>query len=67
MLERHVEYTGSAVAARILASWSESAPVFVKVMPRDYKRALDAEARAASVTRLTIHDVIEANGVAAHG
>ena len=67
MLERHVEYTGSAVASRILASWSESAAMFVKVMPRDYKRALETEARAASVTRLTIHEVIEANGVAANG
>jgi glutamate synthase (ferredoxin) len=67
MLERHVGYTGSGPAARILASWGESAAMFVKVMPRDYKRALDADARASSGTRLTIRDVIEANGVAANG
>jgi len=67
MLERHVEYTGSGLAARILAGWSESVAMFVKVMPRDYKRALEADARAASGTRLTIHEVIEANGVAANG
>jgi glutamate synthase (NADPH/NADH) large chain len=67
MLERHLEYTGSQPAARILESWSQSVVMFVKVMPRDFKRALDAGARAAAGTRLTIHEVIEANGVAANG
>ena len=67
MLERHVEYTGSASAARILSDWSESVGMFVKVMPRDYKRALEADARAASPTRLTINQVVEATGVAVNG
>jgi glutamate synthase (ferredoxin) len=46
LLGRHVRYTGSAVAERILADWTAMQPRFVKVMPRDYKRALAAMQRA---------------------
>ncbi|MBI2553310.1 MAG: glutamate synthase subunit alpha, partial [Candidatus Rokubacteria bacterium] len=46
LLRRHVRYTRSAVAERILARWGKMQPRFVKVMPRDYKRALDAMKRA---------------------
>ena len=42
MIEKHVEYTKSAKGARVLANWEEMVPVFVKVMPRDYKRVLQA-------------------------
>ena len=45
MIERHARYTGSTVAARILDEWSEMVPQFVKVFPKDYKRALEAEKR----------------------
>jgi glutamate synthase domain-containing protein 3 len=34
------------VAARLLADWAAAQPRFVKVMPRDYKRALAAMRRA---------------------
>uniref|UniRef100_UPI002ADD9C28 GltB/FmdC/FwdC-like GXGXG domain-containing protein n=1 Tax=Tepidiforma sp. TaxID=2682230 RepID=UPI002ADD9C28 len=47
LLERHVEYTGSTVAARLLEHWDESVKKFVKVMPVDYRRALQ-ELRAQS-------------------
>jgi glutamate synthase (NADPH) large chain len=40
MLRRHCEYTDSAVAARILGDWEELSRCFVRVMPRDYKKAL---------------------------
>jgi glutamate synthase (NADPH/NADH) large chain len=40
MLELHREYTGSAVAAKILDDWPMSLQHFVKVMPTDYKRVL---------------------------
>jgi glutamate synthase (ferredoxin) len=46
LLRRHVRYTGSAVAQRILEGWAAAQLRFVKVMPRDYKRALLAMARA---------------------
>ena len=45
MIQRHFEYTDSSVAARILADWAAYAPKFVRVMPRDYKRMLQAFAR----------------------
>jgi glutamate synthase (ferredoxin) len=48
---RHVRYTGSTYAADLLASWAETESRFVKVMPRDYKRVLQAEARARSEHR----------------
>jgi glutamate synthase (NADPH/NADH) large chain len=40
LIERHRHYTGSARAARILANWAVYLPLFVKVMPVDYRRAL---------------------------
>jgi glutamate synthase (NADPH/NADH) large chain len=40
LVHRHRELTGSALAARILTSWTVAAPRFRKVMPRDYRRVL---------------------------
>ncbi len=40
MIERHRNYTGSPKAAEILSKWDEMLPRFIKVMPKDYKRAL---------------------------
>ena len=39
-LEKHVNYTNSLYAARILERWEETLPLFVKVMPLDYRLAL---------------------------
>jgi glutamate synthase domain-containing protein 3 len=47
LLEEHLETTGSANAARVLDAWDEMLPKFVKVMPRDYKRALAERMRSA--------------------
>jgi glutamate synthase (ferredoxin) len=46
LLRRHLRYTDSTVAAGILDDWAAVQPRFVKVMPRDYKRALAAMRRA---------------------
>ncbi len=46
LLRRHGRYTQSARAERILANWEAVQPKFVKVTPRDYKRALNAMKRA---------------------
>jgi glutamate synthase (NADPH) large chain len=40
MIEKHLDYTGSTSAKEILAGWKENLSKFIKVMPRDYKRAL---------------------------
>ena len=46
LLFRHHAETGSTVAERLLASWDADAGHFVKVMPTDYKRVLEAAAAA---------------------
>jgi glutamate synthase (ferredoxin) len=48
MIARHVEYTGSALAQRVLDNWRQLAPKFVKVMPKDYKRVLQAMKEVAA-------------------
>ncbi|MGN6500489.1 MAG: glutamate synthase-related protein, partial [Tsuneonella sp.] len=40
LIERHKLHTGSARAAEILDNWDTALSRFVKVMPRDYSRAL---------------------------
>ena len=40
LVEKHVAYTGSTRGAAILANWDRQLPLFVKVMPKDYKRML---------------------------
>jgi glutamate synthase (NADPH/NADH) large chain len=51
LVERHLLYTGSVRAGEILDNWDESLRFFVKVMPRDYRRALTdmAAERAGAV------------------
>src|SRR5437870_1595115 len=48
LLKRHAVYTRSARAWQILALWQENAPKFVKVMPKDYRRVLEALQEAES-------------------
>ena len=40
LVEEHARVTGSSRAKRILATWDVQLAKFIKVMPRDYKRAL---------------------------
>jgi glutamate synthase (NADPH) large chain len=51
IIERHVALTGSELGARILEDWRTARAQFVKVMPRDYKRVVEAEANAAAEGR----------------
>jgi glutamate synthase (ferredoxin) len=44
LIEQHVETTQSEYARKILASWKEMLPRFVRVMPHDYRRVLDSQA-----------------------
>jgi glutamate synthase (NADPH/NADH) large chain len=63
LLRRHVELTGSAVAAGLLRDPAALGPRFVKVMPRDYARVLAAMADARRDGR----DVPTAIMEASHG
>jgi glutamate synthase (ferredoxin) len=42
MIQRHADYTQSAVAQRVLVNWQTALPKFVKVISKDYKRVLQA-------------------------
>jgi glutamate synthase (NADPH/NADH) large chain len=46
LIENHLRYTRSPLARRVLDHWAPLVPQFVKVMPTDYKRVLQAQ-RAA--------------------
>jgi glutamate synthase domain-containing protein 2/glutamate synthase domain-containing protein 1/glutamate synthase domain-containing protein 3 len=41
LISRHARFTGSAMAAKILADWAAWYPKFRKVMPVEYRRALN--------------------------
>ncbi len=46
LIERHARYTGSSRAHRILEDWPEQRVHFVKVFPKEYRRALGELAAA---------------------
>jgi glutamate synthase (ferredoxin) len=43
LISRHAQLTGSTRAAELLASWKQLVPSFVRVMPNDYRRVLEAQ------------------------
>ncbi|HZE65252.1 MAG TPA: glutamate synthase large subunit [Sporichthyaceae bacterium] len=45
---KHADATDSAVAAKLLDGWAAAVERFGKVMPKDYKRVLEAQAAAAA-------------------
>jgi glutamate synthase domain-containing protein 3 len=54
LIAEHAQRTGSPVAQRMLDGWDEAVRRFVKVMPRDFKRALaERAAREAAETEQT--------------
>ncbi|OEF97502.1 glutamate synthase large subunit [Desulfuribacillus alkaliarsenatis] len=46
MIEKHVAYTGSTYAQSILDNWDAMVSKFVMVIPKDYKRMIEAINRA---------------------
>ncbi len=45
MVERHFHWTQSAHAKRVLERWPELVTKFVRVMPNDYRRVIEAQAK----------------------
>ena len=41
LIENHQKYTNSKIAGQILNDWGKNVKKFIKVMPTDYKRALE--------------------------
>ncbi len=57
LIEEHLRHTDSARARRILDAWDDYLPKFVKVMPVDYRRALQemqASSRASERTGISV-------------
>ncbi|BCG57639.1 glutamate synthase large subunit [Paenibacillus sp. URB8-2] len=52
MIVRHTELTSSALGQRVLDSWQDNLPKFVRVIPKDYKRMMD-QIRKVEETGLT--------------
>ena len=50
VIEKHAAMTDSPVAAKLLARWETLLPRFVKVMPVEYRRALERIAREGEST-----------------
>ncbi len=61
VLTTHAEQTGSDVAIELLADWEAALRRFCKVMPRDYRRVLDAIALAESEGRDVDEAIMEAS------
>jgi glutamate synthase (NADPH/NADH) large chain len=58
LIENHRHYTGSERARAILENWEACLPKFVKVMPVEYRKALEAMAKHQS-SDSTGFDVLE--------
>ncbi len=43
IVSRHLKYTGSPLAARILQNWDEYLGKFIKIIPFEYKKVLEEE------------------------
>jgi glutamate synthase (NADH) len=52
LIEDHRHYTGSEVADRVLHDFHHLLPLFVRVMPHDYKRVLEEEAVKAKEEKM---------------
>jgi glutamate synthase (ferredoxin) len=65
LITRHVQYTGSELGSRVLQDFDALQSLFVKVMPKDYKRVLRAQAVAAAAGREATF--LELTGVAVNG
>jgi len=70
LIENHLHYTGSARAKAILDDWSSYLPKFVKVMPVEYRRALEEMAKAQIADKSGLGEIesgIRGNGGAGNG
>jgi glutamate synthase (NADPH/NADH) large chain len=59
VIRAHQRETGSPVAERILDAWHTEVRAFAKVMPKDYKRVLEA-ARVAEERGIPVDEFIMA-------
>ena len=60
-VQKHLEETDSDVARALLADWDRSVRRFTKVMPRDYRRVLEATRVAEETGRPIMEAIMEAS------
>jgi glutamate synthase (ferredoxin) len=65
LIMRHAAATGSAYAQNLLKDWSSLQAKLVKVMPREYKRALAEQAKKAAAEAARVSDPVVAQAAAA--
>ncbi|MFM7064648.1 MAG: glutamate synthase large subunit [Actinomycetes bacterium] len=63
VVEQHGEATDSAVARALLDSWSTALSRFRKVMPKDYRRVLEATRRAEENGLDVVEEIMRASQV----
>ncbi|KIZ04404.1 glutamate synthase (NADPH/NADH) [Monoraphidium neglectum] len=63
LVQRHLRYTGSEVARRLLLNWEREKRSFVKVFPHEYRRAL-AEADAIKAAEAAQKELLSQAGLA---
>ena len=51
LIEKHLAYTGSKRAQMILDNWGDYLPQFIKVMPVDYRQALEKKQSASNTKK----------------
>jgi glutamate synthase domain-containing protein 3 len=59
---KHVTYTGSRHAEALLHDWAGLQPRIVKVIPREYKKALAAQGRQAAAPAADEHVKVALHG-----
>jgi glutamate synthase domain-containing protein 2/glutamate synthase domain-containing protein 1/glutamate synthase domain-containing protein 3 len=57
LVQNHLHYTGSARAKAILDDWGAYLPKFVKVMPVEYRRALEEMARQQQADKAGLGEI----------
>ncbi|KAL4421584.1 hypothetical protein ABPG75_010875, partial [Micractinium tetrahymenae] len=62
LIQRHVKYTNSTVGRAILLDWDAASRNFVKVLPREYRRALDEAAKLKAAQAAEAELLQGANG-----
>ena len=65
LIMKHAAATGSTHAQRLLNDWGALQQKLVKIMPREYKRALAEQARKVATADVAVVAVVAASGQAA--
>jgi glutamate synthase (NADPH/NADH) large chain len=65
MIEDHLKLTGSPLARRVIDTWESTVHRFVKVMPTEYKRALEAARRSPAAVATSFEHAAQRR--ASHG